>query len=100
MWEDNIKMDCAGVDWERRGMECCVAGRRPAAKNKTGNMLFYLKGPTNELGFMNAVLSRANHRHVSAIDVAIFRVMTIRTRVLFIILKNLTDFSYNPVFKY
>jgi len=35
----------------------------------------FLKDPRNALGFMNVILLQINHRHVSAIHVAIFRVM-------------------------
>jgi len=34
-----------------------------------------LKEPRNALGFMNVILLQSNHRHVSVIHVAIFRVM-------------------------
>jgi hypothetical protein len=33
------------------------------------------KRPTNAVGFMNEILSHSNHRHVSAIHVAVFRVV-------------------------
>jgi len=39
----------------------------------------FLNKPTNGLGFMNVILLHSNHRHVSAIQAAIFRVM--RTRI-------------------
>jgi hypothetical protein len=47
--------------------------------------LFFKKNcltiPTNTLGWMNVILLHSNQRHVSAIDVAIFRVLRTRTQI-------------------
>lgn len=45
--------------------------------------IFFLKKPTNALQFMNIILVRSNHRHVSTTRVSVLRVMLVR--VYFII---------------
>ena len=41
----------------------------------------FTKGPTDALGFFNVILLHGNHRHVSATNVAIFRVLGTRIHI-------------------
>jgi hypothetical protein len=58
---------------------CVNTGTRTDVEERGGPSIKLLKDSTNVLGFINLILLYGNHRHVSAINVAIFGVM--RTRI-------------------